>query len=717
MWQEFAALEDSLAFGVDPWTPVDEIDDEWVKVSGDDPGKHVRAADAGDMGRGRSTRHGDLESQGSSIKLGNADGRYTPGNNASPYRPLSDGTPYKRVVTYPLDGEALPLWAGIVSNWTANFEGAASGVSTADLQSRVSLLGSRKVTGAAFRDLYPWARDFWPLDDQEGADRAVNLARPGYWGQVVGTKGAVDFGITAAPGGYGTCAAFTDEGAGSEYLLAQPPPPPPEQAGSPPPAVPMANVETFAFGAWVWPLDDEVSGDIIASTGFLMRFDSGNITAGNPLSLEGWIEAPLDTAIPHHIYYESVKDSHARLYIDAELVGSTVESGRVGHLPQVYKIGGGDDGSFDGQLSQVFYTQEGVNWRLPTLDEVREIVSAGVEEPQTADKHWERLCTNLGIPALTEGTFTTEILPVPVADRTVADIAGDIEKFERGRIIVDGQDQLVLLSCEAANKYEPDPLVLHPGEDFDIDGGPSMDSSNLINSLSVILPGRGVELNLADDESIAARGEHKPGQETVYFDDYINQWSWATWMINTRAWPRVRIPVITLHADRLHDRGNLAAILALREGDVIQLGDTDHRLPVGMGRWMITVRVDEITHQFDPNGDWRILLTVVDYVPPFVIEGTTGRAGETPGSITLTDAIEADDTEVTVAVEENEPLLTRNTDYWPIPADIDGEHILITEVVGDTSPQTLTIQRGLDGTWPVGHEAGTELSIRGGILL
>ncbi|MFZ1361355.1 MAG: hypothetical protein WAS05_00260 [Candidatus Nanopelagicales bacterium] len=727
--QDFAQFEDRMAFGADPWAPVDELEDEWVIVSGDEQGAHVRAADAGDMSFGRSTRHGELESHGSTVKLGNDDGRYTPGNNASPYFPLTDGTPFQRVVTYPIgSGESLPLWGGVVTNWSADAEGIGSSVARADLQSRVSLLGEIKLENAT-RSIYSWATEYWPLDDEEGSDGAVNLGTGSKVpANIVGTKGAVDFGLVEAPGGYGTGTAFTNEGPGSERLTAVLRSEKPE------------TVNGWAAGAWIWPLEESSSGmwltinfawlhtpapvppmvgpgPVWADQSLQFRFSDGELMFGD-LALSGEsVSVPLDIEYPRHVMLTVTDGDTARVYVDGKLVLTETVGLMVswtwdgGWLNQV-EIGGNKDEVLDGQISQVF-----VSSTIPTPEQLQQIVDTGWSAPSTADKHWERLCTNLGIPALTQGTFKTQILPFPIRDRTVAEVVNDIEKFERGRIVVDGQDQLVLLSCEAAHKYEPDPLILEPSKHFHVESGASLDATNAETDLSVIRANGGVEIRLVNEKSSRIRGKRSPSTETIYVTDSIDQLSWATWRMNERSEPRVRIPTIIMKAERLHQQGILKDVLARREGAVVQLGTETDPLPVSVGRWTITAVIEHINHATNEDGDWIIAWTATEYVAPFVIEEPVGVCVGTPGAFTLTSSIDAEETEIGIAIADGAPLITRDEDSWPITAEMRGERMLITQVVGDTSPQTLTIERGRDGTLPVAHDIGIELTIIGGQLL
>ncbi|GGN86412.1 hypothetical protein GCM10010112_67960 [Actinoplanes lobatus] len=203
----------------------------------------------------------------------------------------------------------------------------------------------------------------------------------------------------------------------------------------------------------------------------------------------------------------------------------------------------------------------------------------------------------------------------------------------------------------------------------------------------------------------------RPGGNTLDLetDDQLHDVAW--WETHVGTWDDVRIPVVRVPLTRLVDAGKpelARAIAAAGPGDRLVITDPPPDLPpdpidIQIQGWaeVIRPRRREITFNTLPHGPWVVGVAGVD------LADSDGTTLVDPLTAVAAGAVEAVDVDVVGTP-------------WPLDADVPfpmwilhpsgakAERVTVTAISGATSPQTMTITRGLDG-YTLAHDAGAEL--------
>jgi hypothetical protein len=183
----------------------------------------------------------------------------------------------------------------------------------------------------------------------------------------------------------------------------------------------------------------------------------------------------------------------------------------------------------------------------------------------------------------------------------------------------------------------------------------------------------------------------------------------AWWQVHVSAWDEFRFPVVTFNLTKLRINGkdDLAYAVSTRNpGDRITISNPPGDLPP----WPLDLMCQ----------GWSEVLG--EQVRGFEVNTTPGRPwvvgegevdpADSDGS-TLVGAIDADDTSFQWDVV-GEPWATDS--LYPLMMVFlregrEVERFEVTNIVGATSPQTVTVTRGVDGGWSTAHDAGTSVRL------
>jgi hypothetical protein len=81
-------------------------------------------------------------------------------------------------------------------------------------------------------------------------------------------------------------------------------------------------------------------------------------------------------------------------------------------------------------------------------------------------------------------------------------------------------------------------------------------------------------------------------------------------------------------------------------------------------------------------------------------------------SMTLTSSITNSGTSVSITTAAGKPTLTTNASMYPLDLVIDGERVTVASApAGSSSPQTVTVTRGVAPTVAVAHSAGAQIDV------
>lgn len=336
---------------------------------------------------------------------------------------------------------------------------------------------------------------------------------------------------------------------------------------------------------------------------------------------------------------------------------------------------------------------------------------------ETAARRLIRLGTEFGIPIRIVGNPDDTVRMGPqqpgtklelltacaAADRGILAEARDAMVLEyRARTSIYNQTPRVTLAYGTAGEspvLKPDSPVENVCNDYTAErrNGSSYQATELTGRLSVLEFPSGVG--------------PRPASATLDLeaDEQLPAVAW--WETHLGTWDDLRYPFIEVRVTRLVDAGKPAlaqAVAAAGPGDRVVITNPPPDLPpqpidVQVQGWEETIKARRRTIRWNtvPHAPWVVGVAGVDLVDS---DGTTlvsGLSAVTPGT---SQAVSVNVVGVPWSTSANVPFV-----MWLLhPTGARAERVVITAISGATSPQTMTITRGLDGyTRP--HSAGAAL--------
>lgn len=732
-YQDFLNVRDRVAFGQGPY----ETTPSYTDITKPDNSTDNAVRPGGTFATGRQNRNGAFEATSVTIDVGNRDGRYTPYFAGSPYYPLTEFAPYQRHVEYPKgSGTWLPIWGGVLTDCEAGFEGAAQGTASLSFQQRLALPGLTPLRAMiAGQILATDPVGFWPFDDDADSTSARDYRGAGYQTLMiaspsfVNTPSAFEFGVSegieagstalaATPtntrySNYCLNASFTPRTASATHSASISVAPLPCTIGVfaqdatvftffdsqhrgyslniPPSGIPRVELVSTAQ-----PADAQPHSVVTANVDGTQRIDDG---AWHDLRVE--ISASAGT-------------STLALIVDGVTVGTDTFS-TVSFDWQRITVAACPDPTvdyiacFDGDLANFAWWDEASGSGSSISATTATSGIASLYSTDTADVRFERLAALAGIPSTwidTVGTFTRTIGPQATAGRTFADCVKELEAAEVGRLYCDHEGKLVLASASAF--YTPTrTLTLSASTHFTLADKFGTDNDNLVNDWRGIRDGGLQQTYTASAASIEKRGQLSKDAGTLPLttdDDVLEVGHWA---VSTFSEPTLRFPKVAVHASKLHAAGLLDEALALVEGDQLVLTD----LPTGSPVSSFTGFIERVERVFTADA-LTLVFTLSQWIDVHEFDSSTiGRFAEDPGTITLTSTVTSSATSISATTAAGSPPLTNAAGDLPFDISLNGERCTVTAVSSATSPQTLTVTRGVAPTSAVAHSAGAVISI------
>jgi hypothetical protein len=203
----------------------------------------------------------------------------------------------------------------------------------------------------------------------------------------------------------------------------------------------------------------------------------------------------------------------------------------------------------------------------------------------------------------------------------------------------------------------------------------------------------------------------RPDGATLDFetDDQLHDAAW--WEVHLGTWDEYRHPVVRIKLSKLVDAGKpelARAIAAAKPGDRIVITGPPDWLPpepidLQVQGWAEDLPPRSRSMQFNtvPHGPWVVGVAGVDLADS---DGTTlvsGLSVVTPGT---SQAVSVVVVGTPWSLSSVVPMV-----MWILhPSGAKAERVTVTAVSGATSPQTFTVERGLDG-YTLAHDAGASL--------
>lgn len=742
-YQEYLNVRDRVAFGQGPYTQTPT----WTDITRPDSSNSNAVRPGGTFATGRQSRNGQFEATSVTLQVGNRDGRYTPYFAGSPYYPLTESAPYQRHVEYPKSsGTWYPIWGGVMSDCTADFEGAASGTAQLTFQQVLGITSKRPLKSLAVATIMALEpTHFWPLDDLVGTVEAADARGSADYDTLelqYSTAGVLTDEPTSSPSGLGDFGSGFAPGDTAGTRLALTP-----DAAAPANGYILKRVLTGSTGthqdtAMTVSLTELTAGApaviyslfstansigirvTASTTSVVVSVVNSSAVVSTPVTYAANIVDGEDHSIGTSITVSGTTAT-VKLYVDGTLGGSgtftawtgafgadTIGIGlNVAYADSVQPLSGSvanvamwNDADVTRHTSTYAESTFGFDGDLASERLPRLLGAAGLRVTSTM--------TGLGFTiggistsASTLGTFDRLIAPQNTIGRTLVDVLRELEASEIGRLSINHSGQVVL----ASNKAFHSPirtLTLSANTHFDIASPISRDSDNLINEWSGTRIDGVPQYYSASDAVIDEQGLQTTDGGTLPLGTDDDVLAVGAWKVNTSATPTLRL-TIRVHGAKLHAAGLLDDALLLSEGDQVILTN----LPTGSPVTSFTGFVERIAKVFTKdNLTFEITLSqwldIAEYN-----SATIGRYAEDEGSITLTSTVTSSATSISATTAATHPPLTNVAGNLPFDISLAGERCTVTAVSAATSPQTLTVTRGVAPTTAVAHTAGATISI------
>lgn len=586
-----------VAFASSP----DDPSPVWVDVS-----QWLRAFPGVSISRGRPDQFGDVQPSSCTFTLENTDGRFTPGNTASPYYPnVKNGRRVRVTATW--NAVAYRRFTGYIDEWPVAWADASARVASVSVTatSRLARLGRGSELRSIVEEVYledsPGA--YYPFGDPEGTTRAGNVAavtQPVMSAASIGSGGSVVFGSSTGPGTDGLTAALfsplnSTNGSYMRALLDQPV---------------VDSHTTFSMECFFLStettaqslvrLDHQSPGDL-AYTELYIAFPSLKLTAtgtgsGGPtnylLSSAGAVN---DGATHHALIRETISGgSHtATLFLDGVQVDTSTQAITGFGARDRLSTGGATlgIGMFRGTMSHVAVTPGTVEL---TAARIQAHSDAGLNgfTGEGSDARIERLAAFAGVPAsevTTETGLSTSIVNQITNDKTALASMSDVVATEGG-VLFDARDGTLTFHARSHRYNSSSSLTLTTELQDNLE--PRLDDQGVINDMTAAREG-GVSVRAVDTASITDYGLYRDSITLLTTSD-LEVTDAANWKVLTSSTPSVRVPVAEADLTR-SSTTQKAALLAREIGDRITLASLPSQAPASSMDFFIEGYTEDIT--------------------------------------------------------------------------------------------------------------------------
>jgi hypothetical protein len=332
---------------------------------------------------------------------------------------------------------------------------------------------------------------------------------------------------------------------------------------------------------------------------------------------------------------------------------------------------------------------------------------------ETADARFVRLATEEDVPVVVTARRSSQRMGVQprgelldLLDDTAQVGGAVVEDQVTGRLRWLGREDLY--AAEAAPT-----LALTWGVDVAPPLEPSDDDQRVRNDVTVTRRGGAqatVEITtgaFSTAKPPAGIGRYRDSADlTLLRDEQAEQH--AAWRVHEGTWDELRVPAVSV--DLAASPGRIDAVDATEVGSVLTVTGTPAWLALGGLRqvvegWTETLSAYEwrVTFATSPADLWRAS-TLDD-----TADNSARSRADTAGS-TIASAVTDTATSLSVATSLG-PVWTQAAGDLPMDLVLGGvERVRVTAVTGSTSPQTMTVTRGVDG-YARAHAAGADVRL------
>ncbi|MEW1638659.1 hypothetical protein AB0469_31945 [Streptomyces sp. NPDC093801] len=315
-----------------------------------------------------------------------------------------------------------------------------------------------------------------------------------------------------------------------------------------------------------------------------------------------------------------------------------------------------------------------------------------------------RLCREESVPVDVWGVTAGQQALGYQRPGKLLDVLAEAEAADGG-ILLEDRDRLGLVYRARSTMYAQNPILTIPYGHLAEFGPPRDDDSRIRNDRTVRRQdgGYGRAQQATGPLSTAAF----PTGVGIYDDEVTLSLSddsqcqpIAEWLVHLGTVDEARYPEIRLYLHKYPQY--IDAVTRLDVGSVIRVTGLPSHLPPGP----LDLLVEGLTEHIGSE-TWELSL-VCSPASPWVVAIADLSKAETSGS-TLASPVSASATSLSVATTSG-PLWSTSAGDWPISIEIGGEVMTVTAVSGSSSPQTMTVTRGVNG-FAGAHIAGDAVTL------
>ncbi|MFG2617817.1 hypothetical protein ACGFXC_09310 [Streptomyces sp. NPDC048507] len=315
-----------------------------------------------------------------------------------------------------------------------------------------------------------------------------------------------------------------------------------------------------------------------------------------------------------------------------------------------------------------------------------------------------RLADEESIPVDVWGVTTAQQAMGWQGSGKLLDVLAESEAADGG-ILLEDRDRLGLIYRARTTLYSQNPILTIPYGHLAEFGPPRDDDARIRNDRTVRRQNGGYArwqqfsgslsvfdwptgIGIYDDEA------------TLNLADDSQCQPFAQWLVHLGTVDEARYPEVRIYLHKYPQY--IDAVTRLDVGSVIRVTGLPAHLPPGP----LDLLVEGISEHVGSES-WELSLVCSPASPWVVAIADLARAA--PNGSSLVSSVSASATSLSVATPFG-PLWSTSSGDWPIPITIGGEVMNVTAVTGSSSPQTMTVTRGVNG-FAGAHTAGDAVTL------
>lgn len=536
---------------------------------------------------GRQDRYETVQPAKLGLTLINKDGRFTPGNAASPYYPnVKKGRKIRVSVTH--NGVTYNRYTGFVDEWPVEWADASA--TLADVQvsasSRMAAMGRGRILASIieveYLDDVPAA--YFPLGDSEGSLNAGNVSTTTQPQMILtpfggGSNSNISFGSATGPATDSlTAALFTRVSATAGAYLASSP-----LQGLATGSDPSILLEAFMLTnatqeMGIAQIDAGSSAYLALGTNSTGKLTAKYATPSGGVAYTLTSAATISDGLIHHVAIRqttAVGVTTADLYLDGTSVASTTIGSSQQDMTRLIAGGGIVNSAFAGTLAHVAcYSGAEIN-----TARVMQHYLAGTTgfSGENSSERVYRLAHYAGVADADmdlDSGLSMSIVNQDTTGQVPLQLMQDVVSTEGGVLFDAGNGDLTFHG--RSHRYNAAVSLTLQGSDLQASLTPQLNDQGLVNDVTASREG-GVSVRAVDTASVDEYGTYRE-ELTLLTTDDNEVFDAASWKVYTASTPQVTVPTCEVELAAA-SAALKTAILAREIGDRIALAGLPPQAP------------------------------------------------------------------------------------------------------------------------------------------